>query len=205
MNLVAMGMKLHILLTLFVWTDSVQTKQNKPNYNTISEKDVQELLTPKDFTDGRETLLKIGIGAFEAYDRLLVDPNLPSQKVVLIYHVLMDLDVDRQRFHQPAIQHIMHSDPYVRLNAAKLLGEIGSQQDIAPLVALLGDQSYYVINNSATALKSIGDQSTIIAYNVWLNSGHYNEPGVLRKHVIRCRDELKARLAKEKKEASPTK
>ena len=56
---------------------------------------------------------------------------------------------------------------------------------------------------AATVLLAIGDERTVVAMDVWLNSDmrRYNpaDDEWVRKHVIKCRDELKQRLEKQKK------
>ena len=53
---------------------------------------------------------------------------------------------------------------------------------------------------AATTLVAIGDQRTVAALDVWLNSSSNWGDRVLREHVTKCRDELKQRLDKEAKE-----
>ncbi len=87
----------------------------------------------------------------------------------------------------------------MRVFAVRLLGQIGSERDTPPIVALLSDKDPTISCNAATTLQAIGNHRTLTALDVWLNSGNHQDNEVLRKHVAKCRDELKQRLEKEKR------
>ena len=84
------------------------------------------------------------------------------------------------------------------------LAQIGSSRDCAPIVAILSDREWTNSIAAAKTLAAIGDQRSLIAIDVWLNSSsprrHEGEKltEMVRKNVIKYRDELKARLEKEK-------
>jgi HEAT repeat protein len=98
---------------------------------------------------------------------------------------------------------VAHSHPDVRRTAVILLGQIGSERDAARVVALLSDEEWTIPFAAAKALAAIGDRRAPAAMDVWLNSGLHRanaaEYEAQRKHVIKCRDELKERLDKAKK------
>lgn len=141
--------------------------------------------------------------AFPLYARILDDPKEDSYIVEQTLWVLSKVNADRSRFLERAVAKLADAHPGVRLTAVELLAQIGSEQDAAPVVALLADEKWEVPFAAAKALAAIGDRRTLAAMDVWLNSGLHRanvaEYEAQRKHVAKCRDELKQRLEKAKK------
>ena len=112
------------------------------------------------------------------------------------------MKADRSRFLKTAIGKLVDSDKSVRRVAVSFLGEIGSERDTAPIVALLADEEFTVGVAAAKALSTIGGPRELAALNVWLTvtkpenyskewQGSYES---LQKNVTKSRDALKARL-----------
>ena len=82
---------------------------------------------------------------------------------------------------------------------------LGTRHETAPIVALLSDKKLENASSAARAFAAIGDQRTVVAMDAWLNSsvaldsGNIQRDEVLRKYVIKYRDELKQKLEKAKK------
>lgn len=138
--------------------------------------------------------------AFPLYCRILDAKDEDRYLVVRTLYVLSQIKEDRSQFVDRALSRLAHSHPSVRRTAVELLAQIGSSRDAAPVVALLSDKEWTISFAAAKTLATIGDQRTLIAMDVWLNTNVYKDDEQLREHIIKCRDELKARLDKEKQQ-----
>ncbi len=54
-----------------------------------------------------------------------------------------------------------YNDPYVRMNAAEALGEIGDERAVDALIKALGDEDWYIRRAAAEALGNIGDKRAV--------------------------------------------
>jgi HEAT repeat protein len=176
----------------------------------LTEEEVREIRGRLgDFEFNRESygvLVKMGPKAFPVYETILADPKSDPDSVTRIFSVLAAVDADRSRFVEPAVQRLADPEWGVRLSAVKCLAKIGSSRDGAPIVVLLADENPLVVFAAAKTLVAIGDRRTLAAMDVWLNSGvNRHDHADLRRHVAKCRDELKQRLDKEAKEKPPGK
>jgi HEAT repeat protein len=164
---------------------------------------VRHMLRVDEFKQERADLIALGAKTFPAYEQILKDPKAGRDEISRIFGVLSAVNADRNQFLEHAIAGLTSSDTVVRLSAVALLGQIGSERDVAPVVALLSDETWEVSFAAAKTLAAIGDRRALAAMNVWLNSGLHraNAAGyeAQRKHVIKCRDELKERLDTAKK------
>lgn len=167
-----------------------------------TDDEIRELLRPTDDKQLRQYLIALGEKAFPAYKRILADPH--ADEAGRIFSVLTVVKADPHCFLEQAITGLTHSDFFARLTAAGLLARIGSAHDAAPVVALLSDKRWEVPFAAAKTLAVIGDQRTLTAMDVWLNSAIHRDNAAeyeaQRKHIAKCRDELKQRLDKQKKQ-----
>ncbi len=173
------------------------------------ESAVRELLNAIEFKqEERDELAKLGgysPAAFSLYIRILDDPKENANMAARTLLVLSKIKADRSQFLERVVAMLAHSRSSVRQYAVELLAQIGSERDAAPIVALLWDEAWEIPFAAANTLVAIGDRRSLTAMDVWLNSSiHYADAAgyaVQRKHVIKCREQLKARLdeAKAKK------
>jgi|GEM_PF-5073635 len=171
-----------------------------------SDNAIRAILQLDDFFDQeeRKLLIRLGERALSAYHRILEAPDATSEDRVAVFAFLLQINVDRKSFLEPAIAGLEHPKGRVREAAVRLLAKIGASQDTQPIVALLFDKEWTVAVSAAEVLSELGDRRTLAAMNVWLNSSsgrnseHEKLQAVLRKQVIKNRDELKTRLEKEK-------
>ncbi len=175
----------------------------KKDMTASDESAVRELLKAIEFKQGaRDELAKLGgysSNAFPLYARILDDPKENGRMAVRTLIVLSEIKADRSQFLERAVAKLAHTRPSVRRTAVGLLAQIGSERDAAPIVALLWDEAWEIPFAAADTLVAIGDRRSLAAMDVWLNSSiHYADAAGQRKHVIKCREELKARLDKEK-------
>ncbi|MGL6097102.1 MAG: HEAT repeat domain-containing protein [Fimbriiglobus sp.] len=146
--------------------------------------------------------------AFPLYARMLDDPKEKKYAVVRTLFVLASPDMkgDRSSFVDRAVSRLTDPDWQVRSHAVRLLAQIGSTQDAAPVVALLSDDEYLNGIASAKTLAAIGDRRTLAAMDVWITTSYARtHPTVVdqvkydasyRQDIAKYRDELKARLDK---------
>ncbi len=164
------------------------------------------MLTAIEFKDDRKLLVQHGEKIFPSFERILADRDANSTELTRLFIVLSALKADRSRFLEPAVTKLSHSDKSVRRVAVSFLGEIGSERDASPIVALLADEEFTVGVSAAKTLSTIGGPRELAALNVWLTvtkpetyskewQGRYDS---LRRNVTNSRDALKARLDKEK-------
>lgn len=178
----------------------------KKDMTASDESAIRELLNAEEFKqEERDELAKLGglsPAAFPLFARILDDPKEDGSVAVRTLRVLSEIKADRSQFLERAVAKLAHSHPSIRRTAVELLAQIGSERDAAPIVALLWDEAWEIPFATANTLVAIGDRRALTAMDVWLNSSiHYADAAgyaVQRKHVIKCREQLKARLDKEK-------
>lgn len=163
------------------------------------EYEVRELLRVNEFKEERRALIAFGERAFPVYLRILADADARHDEVGRIFNVVSNVEADRSGFLEYAVAKLADPQFLVRLPAVHLLGQIGSERDAAPVVALLSDERPEASYAAAKTLVVIGDQRALVAFDVWLLTGNHRENGDLRQHVAKCRDKLKQRLEKAKK------
>jgi HEAT repeat protein len=143
----------------------------------------------------RRPLMEMGEDAFPAFEVLLADRETKPHIVRAAIEVLIAIKVDRKRFTDLVGGRLADEDWGVQWKALVLLGQIGSEQDSAPVVALLSAKEINVHYAAADTLSKIGGKRELVAMNAWLKAG-----GADRKdedfvwHVKKCRDELEKRL-----------
>ncbi len=149
-------------------------------------------------------LLALGDRAFPAYLRILAAKDITAREVGRIFGIVVNVKADRSQFLEHAVAGLASSDDGLRRSSLHLIAGIGSSRDSAPIVALLSDKEWTVCIAAAKALAKIGDQRTLTAMNVWLNSSSPRKDRnelfdkSFREDIAKYRDELKQRLEKEK-------
>lgn len=166
----------------------------------MTVEEVREVLDRDEFKVQRSVLIKLGKKAFPAYEAILRDTKSDPIHLVCVLNVVSVVPEDRSRFVEPTVLRLADPHRGVRYNATMLLGKIGSSRDALPVVALLADQQIENVYAAANTLAAIGDYRTVTAMDVWLVSGNRFDDAHLLAHVKKCRDELKARLDKEKQQ-----
>ncbi len=179
------------------------------NDDIPNDRAIRLMLTAIEFKGERKLLVQHGEKIFPCFERILADPDANSTELTRLFIVLTAAKADRSRFLEPAVAKLSHSDKSVRRVAVSLLGEIGSERDAAPIVALLADEEFTVGVAAAKTLSTIGGPRELAALNIWLKvtkPENYSKEWQgshegLRKNVTKSRDALKARLdeAKAKK------
>ena len=143
---------------------------------------------------------------FSTYLDILKTKDITAKEQERILGLLFDVKADRKTFLRPTVELLSNPSPKVRLAALKLLSEIGEPKNCAPVVVFLGVEDKETITQAAMTMAAIGDEKTVIAFNIYLANGHYSyldkeTPAIIRKY----RNQLKERLAKEKQDAKPAK
>lgn len=170
-------------------------------HKVLDDASIQLMLQGIEFEE-RDSLIRFGRQVFPAYFRILQAKDTEWLHRVRIFGILSAVKGDRSQFVEIAVEHLTHSHAGVRQNAVRLLGEIGSTRDAAPVVALLSDQDWTVGIAAAKALALIGDQRTLQAMDVWISTSaprkDRNEQfdRSFRNDIAGYRDELKQRLEK---------
>lgn len=176
------------------------------NDDIPNDRAIRLMLTAIEFKDERKLLVQYGEKLFPSFERILADRDANSTELTRLFIVLLAVKADRSRFLESAVAKLTDSDKSIRNVAVSLLGDIGSELDTAPIVALLSDEEFTVGVAAAKTLSKIGGARELAALNVWLTvtkpenyskewQGSYES---LRKNVTKSRDALKERLDKEK-------
>jgi hypothetical protein len=144
------------------------------------------------------SLVRLGEQAFPIYEKMLANAQLDSFNVARLFAVIGAVQADRRRFVDPAVRGLCHPDYYVRLEAVKLLAEIGTRDDASPIVALLSDQHPWVAHAAATTLAKIGGPREYRAMRLWEFQGTIRHL-YLREHLHRCLIALEKKIEDRKK------
>lgn len=188
---------LHSLVAVLV---GLAVQAQGPKGQLPTDHEIREMLGAEDNLGGEQgVLIALGERAFPAYLRILAAKDADRREVSQIFIVLSKVKADRGPFLEHAVANLSHPHRSVRWAAVQLLGQIGSERDTAPVVALLADEAWEVPFAAAKALAATGDRRALVAMDVWLNSGNRKDDRVMREQVAKYRDELKERLDKAKK------
>ena len=147
-----------------------------------------------EFHETAPEMIGWGESAFPMYEVILADPDTKPAQVARAFIVIRQVKADRRRFLEIAVSRLADPARAVRGEAVRLLGEIGSEQDTPPVVALLSDHEELVCFAAAKALAAIGGKRDVAAMDVWLRSGNHRDWPKYLAHVKRCRDDLEVRL-----------
>ena len=198
------------MLTINVVLLMVTVAFQAPAQDKITSKEeeqIRQLLEQDEDYDEKE-LARLGAftpAAFPLYCRILDDPKEHRWIVGRTLYTLSIIKADRGQFVDRAVAKLTSPHISLRRGAVELLAQIGSPRDATPVVALLSDKEWTISISAAKTLAAIGDERTLVALDIWLNSGSYQDHKVVREHVMKSRDELKERLEKEKKQKPPEK
>ncbi len=97
-----------------------------------------------------------------------------------------------------SLNKLVDPEPEIRMFALKLLGVIGTEQEIGPIIVMLSDEENEVSYAAAVALAAIGNERTVIAFDLWIKSPSNKAKVSKLKDMKQCREELRVRLDKEK-------
>ena len=140
----------------------------------------------------RQYLIRMGEKAFPAYEAILSDPKSPHYEVCGVLVLLRDVKADRRCFLKHAISRLTDAQDGVRLCAVTLLEYIGTTVEASPVVALLSDEDTSIVYATARTLAAIGGSNEVVAMDIWLRGARYRYDADIRKHVQKCRDELRS-------------
>ena len=188
--------RIAIGVSLILLFPSLSFGQPQPK-KEITVESVREMLQKFYFEEWKDydTLVGYGAAAFPVYDAILADPNHLSIERERIFVVVAAVNADGTRYRELAIKSLSHKDKYLRSAAAHLLAKIGTEQDTAPVVALLSDEDATVVRESANTLAAIGGWRDLVAIDAWLRSAKAQKIAESwLKHVEKARDALKKRL-----------
>jgi hypothetical protein len=91
-----------------------------------------ECRDPDENKDPQARLIRMGAGAFPAYEDILNDPKATPTEVSRILYLVCKVKADRRRFLVHALQRLADSSKSVRRDAVQLLAEIGTSADASP-------------------------------------------------------------------------
>jgi hypothetical protein len=166
-----------------------------PKKITIEEVRPMVRIDPFERWEEYDTLVALDAAAFPVYDAILADPNHTSNERMHIFVVVAATKADGSRYRELAIKSLSHPDETLRIAAVRLLAKIGSEQDTAPIVALLSDEDHLVVVEAAKTLATIGGWRDLVAFEAWLRKAKARkfDPD-WTKGVEKARDALKKRL-----------
>ncbi len=139
-------------------------------------------------------LLKFGDKLFPAYETIISDPDSDPAQVSNALSYIIDIKADRARFIPLAVDRLTDSTSGVRRAALELLGEIGSERNTTPIVALLSDENTAVRRDAARVLGKIGGKRDLVAIDIWLKTGNYRNDKDQVQILKASRDAIEKRL-----------
>ncbi|MFO0808056.1 MAG: HEAT repeat domain-containing protein [Gemmataceae bacterium] len=166
---------------------------------------IRKHLLPTDAGEVNQYLVSLGSRAFPAYERILNDPACKPHEIAAIFSILKDVPADRSRFVGRAVQGLADASELVRWPAVMLLGEIGSRNDVSPLVAEMVSDDIMVVGAAAEALAKIGGPSELLAMDVWLAASSSAKRDRTYRSVVQKHREALARKLENAAKAAPKK
>jgi len=197
-----------LLIRLIIVVAVLQPPAPQKDKPAVDEARIRWVLNDEEGIDRKE-LTKVGglsPAAFPLYARILDNPKEDPNIVAGILWCVKEIKADRSQFLDRAVTRLADVDNSVRRTALSLLAQIGSARDEAPIVALLSDKEWTNAIAAAKTLAAIGDRRALAAMDVWLatSTPHGDRNArfdvTFRQDIAKYRDQLKARLEKEKKE-----
>ena len=159
-----------------------------------------------------EKLAAMGERLFPAFEAILDDPEYARSGAWRVFVVLRMMKCDRSRFLDRAVARLGDDskESWVRDRAIEFLGSAGGEAEAAPLALMLLSKGERY--SAAEALAAIGGKGQVAVFDLIIkNATRYEEDGKLIlnnfdiEHFEKCRDQLKARLAKQEKEKAEKK
>lgn len=187
-----------LVLPLLLGASGVPVRADPPPVPPADVGAIRLLLTGIEFKDQYRDLVEMGPAAFPAFEAIITDPGSKPTHVARELVVLRNVDADRRRFLDPAIGRLTDPIGTVRWHAVRLLGRIGSDADLLPVVPLLDDDELLVRAGAAEALVEAGGKRTLAALNVWLwvaDGRRIDDPDQVQR-AREARDALAERLKK---------
>lgn len=157
-----------------------------------------------------DRVLAVGDRLFPAFEEILNRRYVAERYQVSVLELAGDMKGDPSRFLPHAVRRLSSESGNLRRAAVGFLGNAGTEREAALVTLMLLDKDSTVQHAAATALARIGGEREVAVFDLILhNARRYEEDGflILDQHMIEVyekhRDELKARLVKEKKDDNP--
>lgn len=160
---------------------------------------IREMLRVEDQSGGeQQQLVDLGARLFPAYQRILAAPDVKHTETARILSALAEVKGDRKQFLDPTVTALAVPNNDVQQSAVRLLKQIGTAQESAPLTAILWSSEWTTKYAAAETLVAIGDRRGVDALQIWLNSPPNQQDRKLYDHVMKCRNDLWDRLNRER-------
>ena len=129
------------------------------------------------------------------YNKLLMSPET-NRAIVngILGEVIRQKRIDRSLF-IPTCHELLKSQ--YAFGALRLLAEIASDHDTAPIHVLLLDHSDAIRIQASETIGKVGGKKDVVALDLWLRSGNWHDDKHHKERVQKMRDELVAKLKKE--------
>lgn len=162
--------------------------------------EVWRLLNRFEFTPNEDIrqLNKLGTRAFPTYLRILDNAKIAPLYEVQIFLTLNESKEDRTIFLEHAVSRLNSRDFGVRIEAAKLIGQIGTTKDAPPLIAMLNDPQSGVAGTAAASLGKIGGARERLALTIWLKNTDPKKDPETVKDVRVAIEQISKRIDKKK-------
>lgn len=143
--------------------------------------------------------VQLGERGFRAYEVILADPKSTALEIRIAVSILIQIKTDRSRFMALSLRRLTDTVSSNRASAAALLGQIGSERDLAPLAVILSDTDPNASRAAAYAIANIGGDRALLVLDMWLATGNHRDDKNHLRNVTEYRDELKQRMEEKKK------
>jgi HEAT repeat protein len=143
----------------------------------------------------QERLQKLGKKAHPVFLRMLNDEKTSTINVLRILGLLQQSREDRAMFLEPTVSRLNDAYWGTRMEAAHLLGEIGTAKEAPPLIALLNDAESGTAGSAALALGKIGGRRELLALQIWLKNSDQADVALV-KDVNTAIDQIRKRIEK---------
>lgn len=144
-------------------------------------------------------LVRMGKRAHPALEAILTHPKVQPHEADRIFSVLSESGAKEPRFVELAIRHLDNSSKGVRASAFIFLSRACGPEECPLLIAGLSDADILINYAAPKALLRVGGPREVVAMSAWLRGVAHRKDAKFRAHVAACRDQLKARLATQRK------
>lgn len=170
-----------------------------------SDSRIREMLRVEDQAGGeQQQLVQLGLTVFPAFQRILVAADVTPTEKARIFSAVAEMKGDRKQFLDHTVTALAVHNDDVQQSAVRLLKQIGTAQESAPVIAMLWCSEWTTKYAAAETLVVIGDRRTVDAMQIWVTHSRNQQDRKLYDHVVKCRNDLWDRINRERP-ATPTK
>lgn len=176
-----------------------RSRSEVANQNFHSDlQDVLKIIRADDFSTQDNKLFNElvfkGDQLFPVYSHILNSQDSSNADIGGVFMILTFIESDCSIFAEKGRWLLMNGDRRTWIQILSFLGKHGSHNDAAIYISLMYDADPSISRAAAESLAKQGDESDIIAFNLWLKSNSHRDNARLREAVARCKFTLQERF-----------